>query len=131
VPVIKVLGKLFQWGGEEIGSLPCLDVFEAGKEERYTDIDIAAIADGKMVLGEVKVSPDGYGQADLQKLEVLAAEFLPDKVTLWSGPGEWPEAMTDPLREFEEKLGAMEVGFSRESVPLTNARLDRARDARS
>jgi hypothetical protein len=127
VPVIKVLGGLFRSGGDELGLLPCLDVREAGSNEVFTDLDIATIVGGEVILGEVKESPEGYRSSDLEKIAAIATEFLPDRVTLWSGPGEWPESMKEPLRLFEGTLRAMGVGFSHETVPRTRRRQEESR----
>ncbi|MEI9943947.1 MAG: hypothetical protein WDN26_06950 [Chitinophagaceae bacterium] len=69
--------KSFVWA-------PCVDiVWREGSENRCTDIDIAAIQDGKLILGEAKVDADDFKKKGAKEnLMWIAKNLLPDKLLL-------------------------------------------------
>jgi hypothetical protein len=59
---------------------PCLDVFEDGEKGPFGDLDIAAIVDGRFVVGEVKQSRGLFDEATFTKMESIAKRLLPDEL---------------------------------------------------
>jgi len=71
---------------------PCLDLFEDDDKGPVGDLDIAVILDGRLVIGEVKQSRDGFDEATFVKMEEIARRLLPD-VLLFASMDREPTAL--------------------------------------
>lgn len=57
--------------------LPCQDIFEKGRKEPFTDLDLMVIRDGKFLIGEVKSKSDGFKSDDFTKIQEVVEDLLP------------------------------------------------------
>jgi hypothetical protein len=80
LPVVLVLGQLLMDARTSFMFAPCLDVFEDGEKGPFGDLDIAAIVDGRFVVGEVKQSRGLFDEATFTKMESIAKRLLPDEL---------------------------------------------------
>lgn len=78
LPVVLVLGQLLMEARNAFFFSPCLDLFEKDNKDSVGDLDIAAIFDGKFVIGEVKQSRDLFDVSTFAKMEGIARRLLPD-----------------------------------------------------
>jgi hypothetical protein len=80
LPVVLVLGQLLKDARTSFIFAPCLDVFEDGEKRPVGDLDIAAIVDGRFVIGEVKQSRGLFDEATFTTMEGIAKRLRPDEV---------------------------------------------------
>jgi hypothetical protein len=80
LPVVLVLGQLLKEARTSFIFTPCLDLFEDGEEGPFGDLDIAAIVDGRFVVGEVKQSRGLFDEGTFSKMEGIAKRLLPDEL---------------------------------------------------
>jgi hypothetical protein len=66
---------------------PSVDVFFNGGKEPMTDLDIVALREGKLLIGEVKSSPLSFKQSDFDHLERIARTVHADEVLLAAESG--------------------------------------------
>jgi hypothetical protein len=57
---------------------PCLDLFEDWEKGPVGDLDIAAIVDGRFIVGEVKQSRGLFDEGTFAKMEAIAKRLIPD-----------------------------------------------------
>lgn len=98
VPVILTLGELLHGSHKSFLFAPSLDLFENPDKERWGDLDIVCIQDGKLVIGEVKTSVSGFGRDDFHKMEFVAKQIVPDVLIFSAEKG----CTTDNPREPEK-----------------------------
>jgi len=114
-PVVLVLGQLFQHCHTSFMMATSLDVFENYGEQPLTDLDIACVVDGKLIIGEVKQSFGGFKlPQDIDKMADIANRIRPDRLIFsaleQSGP---PPALQAHINRIEGELAPLgiEVGW--------------------
>lgn len=80
-----------------------LDFFTTPSNEQLAEVDLVAISDGRLIVGEAKKTPGLGGRRERAKkvsaLCIVAGLMHADEVLLCSaGPGPWPQADIDALR---------------------------------
>lgn len=89
--------------------MPCQDIFEHDQTEPFTDLDIVAIRNCRVIIGEVKSSPGGFGSSDFDKLKQVAEDLAPD-VVLIAAPGEgWPSDVMAAIRRLRDALSSQGI----------------------
>jgi hypothetical protein len=78
LPVVLVLGQLLMDARTSFMFAPCLDLFEDWEKGPVGDLDIAAIVDGRFIVGEVKQSRGLFDEATFAKMEAIAKRLIPD-----------------------------------------------------
>jgi hypothetical protein len=79
--VVLCLGHLFHRGRDFFAFAPSIDVFDTvtGQDEKLLDdIDIVAVADGQLILGEVKETAGGFGASDFEWMLEVGRRIRPD-----------------------------------------------------
>ena len=88
--VVQALYMLEREGRGMFLALPCQNLADADDGPAVTDVDILAIVESRFVIGEVKSSPTGFQQSEIDKMIELAMELRPDEL-VFAAPGEdWP-----------------------------------------
>lgn len=62
---------------------PSLDLFQARSTDHWHEIDIAAVAEGELVVGEVKGGERGITQADFAELAEIAKVIRPQRAIIF------------------------------------------------
>jgi hypothetical protein len=97
-------------------ALPSMDLFGANKM-KFTDLDIVAMRDGRISLGEAKSHPRGFKADDFEKLNVVGRTLLPDAVVLAAPGTVWPADVSTQIQTLRQDLVA--VGVAVEVLYLT------------
>jgi hypothetical protein len=82
IPLILALGQLHSEARYSFFYVPPLDVYLEYSKPVLTDLDIFAIVDGKLIIGEVKNVQSLFKDADFEKLYTAASLLKPDRVIL-------------------------------------------------
>lgn len=93
IPLILALGELYERSTSSFYYYPPVDVYGASGKSPLTDLDIFAIVDGELVIGEVKNSEKLFSDGDFEKIEKAALRLRPAKVVL-AAINEKPTAAT-------------------------------------
>lgn len=106
---------------------PALNLYQNGKTEPETDLDLVANVDGKIYLVEVKNSFAGVERKILDQLKQLAVELRPD-IAMLAVTANRPvdEEFTAMIDAFKEELQSYDVRF--ELLTLDSARQTDAGD---
>lgn len=78
IPVILTLGKLLRESRKSFIFVPSLDLYENLDAEKWGDLDLVCIQDGKLVIGEVKSSVSLFDLDDVGKMDFVARSIVPD-----------------------------------------------------
>lgn len=90
--------------------MPCQDIFERGQTEKsFTDLDIVAIRNCRVIIGEVKSSPGGFRSSDFDKLRQVAEDLVPDEVLIAAQGKEWPLKVMDEIHRLRGTLSSQEI----------------------
>lgn len=92
--------------------LPCQDIFKAGGNAPFTDLDIVVIKKGKFIIGEVKSGPGGFKHSDFEKLRDVAIELLPDEILLAAPGDNWPDDVLTEIKNLTDELKQVDVTVS-------------------
>ncbi|MFL5386507.1 MAG: hypothetical protein ACJ8GN_28655 [Longimicrobiaceae bacterium] len=112
IPVVQCLYGLETRYREMFAWFLSQDVYERDNPQRYTDLDIVAIRDGRFIIGEVKSNPASLKRSDLDHLEAVALEVVPDEVVV-AAPGEhWPAQQLDLIGKLEKRLSERGIKLS-------------------
>lgn len=104
IPVIIALGQLHDLARYSFSYIPPIDIFARNSNKVLTDLDIFAIIDGSLVIGEVKNSQGLFEDDDFKKLKEAAKLIRPDKVII-SSIDEKPNSVNEKrIKELQEKL---------------------------
>ncbi len=93
IPIIAALGELHSRARYSFFYSPPVDVQLQGSNRILTDLDLFAIIDGKLVIGEVKNTQSLLKDADFEKLYKVASRLRPSFIYI-SCPEKIPTAMT-------------------------------------
>lgn len=118
--VLAVLHTLLQQGQfarDLFFYLPCQSLYEDYEGDPYTDLDLMAIKDGKVIIGEVKSSPEAFREKDFVKLRSVADEIRPDVLVLAATGSDWPAEVIGAAEELRQSLGLS--GVAVETLLLT------------
>jgi hypothetical protein len=88
---------------------PCLDLVEKYGEKPVGDLDIAAILDGHLVIGEVKQSRDLFDEATFEKMEAIARRLLPDVLLFASMDREPTRLITEQITRLAAALRPLNI----------------------
>lgn len=104
IPLILALGELYERSRSSFYYYPPVDVFGASGRAPLTDLDILAIVDGDLIIGEVKNTQRLFSDSDYEKIEKAALRLRPSKVVL-SAVDEKPSAATiSKIEEMNKRL---------------------------
>jgi hypothetical protein len=88
--------------------LPCQTLFENYGGDPYTDLDLISLRDGKVIIGEVKSSTEGFRETNFAKLRSVTEEVRPDVLVIAATGTAWPPDVTlelEALRSSLEPIG--------------------------
>ncbi len=84
IPLIMALGELYNTSSSSFDYFMPVDVYATYSGRPMTDLDILAIVNGKLVIGEVKNSIGLFDDEEIKKLAAAAKRLKPDKVILFA-----------------------------------------------
>ncbi|MGD8373939.1 MAG: hypothetical protein PVI21_03725 [Candidatus Woesebacteria bacterium] len=105
VPLILALGELYEGSTSSFMYFPPVDVYTGKGYRLLTDLDIFAIVDGKLVVGEVKNSAALFDDEEIDKLLKAAARLKPCRVVLFA-PDKPNQALLDKVRLLNQQYSA-------------------------
>jgi len=94
-----------------------LELYEVDCDQAFTDVDLVYFVDHELVIGEVKSDPSAFAAEDLDTLETVASDLLPDRVVLAAPGDRWPAEVLDRVRVLSEQQA--ESGVRWEIVKLS------------
>ncbi len=97
VPLILALGELYEGSTSSFMYFPPVDVYTSKNYRLLTDLDIFAIVDGKLVVGEVKNSAALFDDEEIDKLLKAAVLLKPCRVVLFA-PDKPTQALLDKIK---------------------------------
>lgn len=118
IPVLLVLGQLSMEAKSSFYFIPCTDLIKktrGGKYKVETDLDISCVVDGKLVIGEVKQSIEGFNEGIFKEMKRVATRIKPDKVIFSSFDQEnsisatRKRVMTDRIEKLQKDLKPLEI----------------------
>jgi hypothetical protein len=122
LPVVLVLGQLLMDARSAFLFAPCLDLFDNDDKGPVGDLDIAAILDGQLVIGEVKQSRDLFDEATFAKMEGVARRLLPDILLFASMDPDPTVLITNEIARLSEVLRPL--GITVRWYPLHEYKFD-------
>jgi hypothetical protein len=112
IPVLLVLGQLLFDSRSSFIYVPSLDLYqkdETEKENKYGEIDVICIIDGKFIIGEVKQSIGLFETSDFEKAAEIGMLLKPD-IILFSSLDKKPNTFViNKIIELKEKLKSLEI----------------------
>lgn len=109
VPLIMALGELYNQSKSSFDYFMPVDVYPKYTGNTLTDLDVIAIQDGELVIGEVKNSIGLFNDDELEKLAKAAKRITPSKVVLFS-PDAVDNATSQKLvSNLKSKIGSLEI----------------------
>jgi len=109
VPLILALGELYEKSYSSFFYHTPVDIYSSFRKGPETDLDIFAIVDGKLVIGEVKVNQQLFNDDELEKIEKAALKIRPDRVVL-SAMTETPSiALQAKINEMSQRLLSKDI----------------------
>ncbi len=104
VTVLHLLSKL-EFGARAMYAwLPSLDVFDRATGNHLTDLDLVALRDGELHIGEAKSHPRGLKDEVLKKLGDVASQLRPDVVHVAATGTEWPPEVAERIERLHAVL---------------------------
>lgn len=94
IPEILVLGSLLRRMNTSFMYLPNIELYEKDHKSPSYELDLIAIVDGQVIIGEIKQDINDFDDSDFKKLKEVAMRILPDKILL--------SAMSDTLNQNNE-----------------------------
>ncbi|MHB8158592.1 MAG: hypothetical protein ACYDEQ_14610 [Desulfocucumaceae bacterium] len=83
---------------------PCLNIYEKGQNNPFTDLDLVVITNGKFIIGEVKSSPEGFKPDDFSKLKIVAENIMPDIVVFAASGNLWPNNVEIEILKLKDEM---------------------------
>lgn len=109
VPLIMALGEIYTQSKTSFDYFMPVDVYPRYSGNTLTDLDVIAIQDGELVIGEVKNSIGLFDNDELEKLSKAAKRIMPSKVVLFS-PDATDNATTQNLvSNLKSMIGSPDV----------------------
>lgn len=105
IPVSLALASLHDIATSSFYYIPSLDIYKQYGANPYTDLDIFAIVDGNLIIGEVKNSQTGFKNDDFNKMYEVAIRIRPSKVIVTSMMDKNPDKVNEGrIRELRGRL---------------------------
>ena len=113
IPVVLVLGQLLHECKSSFIMTTSLDLFETGKYNPISDLDIVCIKDGKFIIGEIKQSIGLFKKSDFEKMAKIAELLKPDTLIFSSLDPKPNKLVNDRLAILKRRLVPLgiEVGW--------------------
>jgi hypothetical protein len=108
-PVILVLGQLLEESRTSFIYNTSLEIFKKGKSEPFTDLDIVCIQDGKLIIGEIKQSIDGFRNYDFITMKEMAEIIKPDIVIFSSLDKNCNKNIKEKIKKLNEDLETLKI----------------------
>jgi hypothetical protein len=102
VPLILALGELYESSTSSFMYFPPVDVYTGKNHRPLTDLDIFAVVNGKLVIGEVKNSAALFDDEEIHKLLKAAILLKPCRVILFA-PDKPTKALLDNIQHVNQK----------------------------
>jgi len=115
--VLHTLHKKAQLGHDLFVYLPCQALYEDHAGAPYTDLDLIAIRDGQIIIGEVKSSAEAFKDTDFAKLRSVAEEIRPNALVLAATGTEWPPEVTRKAEALQASLAPVGVTVEKLLLP--------------
>jgi|GEM_PF-3394347 len=100
--VLKVLDFLrdpvVNKNSPSFGYCPSLDIFLQGETFSKTDLDIIALQDGKLIVGEAKMNANDFNKQQIDQLIWIGNEIRPDVLLLAYQDGKLKETVLEKIR---------------------------------
>lgn len=77
--------------------------------ERYSDLDLVFVSEGRIKLGEVKSDPAGFKDDDFARLKTIASELRPDELILAAVGERWSAETNGKISALAHDLAALDV----------------------
>ncbi|MDP3723551.1 MAG: hypothetical protein Q8R91_08655 [Candidatus Omnitrophota bacterium] len=109
---LAVLHTLYKLNSSPHGPflfVPCQDIFKRDQTRSFTDLDIVAIRNCRVIIGEVKSSPVGFKSSDFDKLRQVAEDLAPDEVLIAAPGEEWPSDVMAEIHRLRDALSSQEI----------------------
>lgn len=120
--VLRAMGHLDFIAHRTVVFCPTINVFVEGQATPLTDLDIVAVYEGKLLIGEVKSCAQSFKPADLDHLEQIARIVRPNEILL-AAPDEpafgWGPTL-DMAKQLAERLKALDVSVMIMKLNWTN-----------
>lgn len=113
--VIQALNGLGQLS-ESFFFMPSCDLFRPGDTRPWHEVDIVAVVNGELVLGEVKegnVRPD-----DFESLCEVAEALRPARALFFTNQDKWPTTLNEPFETAKKRLAANGVVLDRHDLVI-------------
>lgn len=95
IPVSLALAALHDTATSSFYYAPSLDIYKQYMGKIYTDLDIFAIVDGELIIGEVKNSQKGFKDDNFNKLYEMATKIRPSKIIVAYMKNERPNKVNE------------------------------------
>ncbi len=115
--VLHTLLKKGQFAHDLFLYLPCQALYEHHDGDPYTDLDLIAIRDGQIIIGEVKSSAEAFKDTDFAKLRSVAEEIRPNVLILAATGSEWPAEVTREAEALQASLAPVGVTVEKLLLP--------------
>ncbi len=109
VPLIMALGEIYNQSKSSFDYFMPVDVFLSYNGSPLTDLDVVAIQDGQLVIGEVKNSVGLFNDDEIEKLAKAAKRIRPYKVVLFSPDAEDNAVTQTFVSNLKAKIGLSEI----------------------
>ena len=70
------------------------------------ELDIVALAQNRFIIGEVKSSPSGFRQEDIDRAVAITKEFEPDELVLAAPGQDWPPDVLELIEDGKAQLAS-------------------------
>jgi hypothetical protein len=117
VTLLQLLSELTVGAVAMYAWLPSQDVFDPKTGNRITDLDLVALRDGRLHIGEAKSHPRGLKQTDLDALATIAMQLRPDVVHIAATGTEWPPEVVERIARFRSQLDQERIAVREHLFP--------------
>ncbi|HUC89440.1 MAG TPA: hypothetical protein VMR45_01435 [Patescibacteria group bacterium] len=104
IPLILALGELYEQSTSSFYYYPPVDVYGRATKSPLTDLDIFAIVDGELVIGEVKNTQKLFSDDDFEKIQKAALRLRPSRVVLAAINEKPSTAIVSKIKAMDKKL---------------------------
>jgi hypothetical protein len=105
---LATVQALYSLQDETRGSMflfvPCQNLADEYDGPSRLELDIVALSQNRFIIGEVKSSPSGFRQEDIDRAVAIAKEFEPDEL-VFAAPGQdWPPDVLKLIEDGKAQL---------------------------
>ena len=119
IPLIIALGALYEQSQYSFYPYSPVDIYTGSRMKHLTDLDLVALIDGKLVIGEVKNVQSLFTDGDFEKLYQAAKRLRPDRVVLTSLDETLDANNRRRIEELQNRLKAFDVKVEWLQLPPT------------